>query len=69
MTPQEKFFIQVLQKARLEPRKVMQIFTAMGKPRREIMFDTIDTSNIACRERAGERGTDIADTMKLFADM
>nr|XP_020161104.1 protein FAR1-RELATED SEQUENCE 5-like [Aegilops tauschii subsp. strangulata] len=51
MTPQEKFFIQVLQKARLEPRKVMQIFTAMGKP------------------RAGERGTDIADTMELFADM
>ncbi|XBI08830.1 hypothetical protein VPH35_136506 [Triticum aestivum] len=69
MTPQEKFFIQVLQKARLEPRKVMQIFTAMGKPRREIMFDTIDISNIACRDRAGERGTDIADTMKLFADM
>ena len=69
MTPQEKFFIQVLQKARLEPRKVMQIFTAMGKPRREIMFDTIDISNIACRDRAGERGTDIADTMKMFADM
>ena len=67
MTPQEKFFIQVLQKARLEPRKVMQIFTAIGKPRQEIMFDTIDISNIACRDRAGERGTDIEDTMKLFA--
>nr|XP_020163414.1 protein FAR1-RELATED SEQUENCE 5-like [Aegilops tauschii subsp. strangulata] len=69
MAPHEKLFIQVLQKARLEPRKVMQIFIAMGKPRREIMFDTIDISNIACRDRAGERGTDIADTMKLFADM
>ncbi|XP_020168034.1 protein FAR1-RELATED SEQUENCE 5-like [Aegilops tauschii subsp. strangulata] len=41
----------------------------MGKPRREIMFNTIDISNIACRDMAGERGTDIANTMKLFADM
>ena len=33
------------------------------------MSDTIDISNIACQDRAGERGTDIEDTMKLFADM
>ena len=47
----------------------MRIFTAMGKPRREIMFDTIDISNIACRDRAGECNTNIDDAMKLFADM
>ncbi|XP_040252025.1 protein FAR1-RELATED SEQUENCE 5-like [Aegilops tauschii subsp. strangulata] len=41
----------------------------MGKPRREIMFDTIDISNIACRDRVGDCATDIADTMKLLADM
>ena len=32
------------------------------------MSETIDKSNIACRDRAGERNTDIEDTMKLFAD-
>ncbi|KAE8803068.1 Protein FAR1-RELATED SEQUENCE 5 [Hordeum vulgare] len=69
MRPEENFFIQVLQKARLEPRKIMQIFTAMGKTRQEIMFDTIDISNIACQDRAEQRNTDIEDTMKLFAEM
>ncbi|KAE8785727.1 hypothetical protein D1007_40529 [Hordeum vulgare] len=69
MRPEEKFFIQVLQKARLELRKIMQIFTSMGKTRREIMFETIDISNIACQDRAGQRNTNIEDTMNLFAEM
>ncbi|KAE8814032.1 hypothetical protein D1007_08670 [Hordeum vulgare] len=63
------FARKVLQKARLEPRKIMQIFTSMGKTRREIMFDTIDISNIACQDRARQRNIDIEDTMNLFAEM
>ncbi|KAE8781903.1 Protein FAR1-RELATED SEQUENCE 5 [Hordeum vulgare] len=47
----------------------MQIFTAVGKTRREIMFDKIDITNIACQDRAGQRNTDIEDTMKLFVEM
>ena len=44
----------------------MQVFTAMGRDRRGIMFDTIDISNTAYKERKELRNTDIEETMKLF---
>lgn len=66
MTEQEKALIKTLQKAKLEPRRVMQVFTAMGRDRRGIMFDTIDISNIAYKERKELRNTDIEQTMKHF---
>lgn len=50
MTEQEKLLIKTLQKENLEPRRVMKVFTAMGRDRRVIMFDTIEISDIAYKE-------------------
>src|SRR3954469_9977296 len=66
MMEQEKALINTLQKAKLEPRRVMQVFTVMGRDRRGIMFDTIKISNIDYKESKELRNTNIEQTMKLF---
>uniref|UniRef100_A0A0E0MLA8 Uncharacterized protein n=1 Tax=Oryza punctata TaxID=4537 RepID=A0A0E0MLA8_ORYPU len=66
MTEQEREFIQILQKNKVPPRKIMTIFRSLRGSFRNIPFDAKDLSNIRTKERKKHRNKDIEELLGLF---
>lgn len=62
----DKKFIEILQKSRVPPRKVMTIFRSLIGSFRNIGFDETDIGNMRSAEREKHKNRDIRDLLEMF---